>query len=323
MNTTSRTRLGEPIIPAQPIIPTPPIVPTPPIIPRIPTLGDSGVGIDEGRRRFMRNGAAALAFLSVPNPLGTINGEDEYEIVHKTVKLPRLPRELRGLRVVLVSDIHSGPFMDKAEMDRYVARINKLKPDIVLLPGDFVQSRNEQAEPLCEALARLEARHGVFGCTGNHDHFDDADYISKELEHAGVRMLRDAHARIEVKGRELALIGLDDIGQGARFDPQFRRAVDGLDPRLPNILLCHKPYHLEDASEYGVGLVVSGHTHGGQVVLARAFGVVFSIAMLVSKYVEGLYRVDGTQMYVTRGIGTVAINVRVNCPPEITVLTLV
>lgn len=296
--------------------------PTPPIIPDPSSLRVSA-GVDEGRRRFMRNGAAALAFVSVPNPIATINGDEEYEIVHKTVKLPRLPKELRGLRAVVVSDIHSGPFMDKAEMDRYVARINKLKPDLVLLPGDFVTNRREEIEPLCDAFQKLEARHGVYGCTGNHDYFDDADHVANELEHAGVRMLRDAHARIEVKGKELALIGVDDIGQGAKFDASFRRAVDGLDARLPNILLCHKPYHLEDAADYGAGLIVSGHTHGGQVVLARAFGLVFSIALLVSKYVEGLYRVDATQMYVTRGIGTVAIDLRVNCPPEITVLTLV
>ena len=294
--------------------------PTPPII---PDDMDAAQRVDRGRRQFVRQSAAALAFLAATNPLGTVNGDEEYEVVHRTVKLPRLPKELRGLRAVVVSDIHSGPFMDKAEMDRYVARINALKPDLVLLPGDFVSNRREEIEPLCDAFQKLEARHGVYGCTGNHDHFDDADHVANELEHAGVTMLRDAHARIEVKGKELALIGVDDIGQGGEFNRQFRRAVDGLDARLPNILLCHKPYYLEDASEYGAGLIVSGHTHGGQVVLARAFGVVLSIAMFVSKYVEGLYRVDATQMYVTRGIGTVAIDLRINCPPEITVLTLV
>lgn len=294
--------------------------PTPPII---PDDMDAAQRVDRGRRQFVRQSAAALAFLAATNPLGTVNGDEEYEVVHRTVKLPRLPKELRGLRAVVVSDIHSGPFMDKAEMDRYVARINALKPDLVLLPGDFVSNRREEIEPLCDAFQKLEARHGVYGCTGNHDHFDDADHVANELEHAGVRMLRDAHARIEVKGKELALIGVDDIGEGAEFNNSFRRAVDGLDARLPNILLCHKPYHLEDAADYGAGLIVSGHTHGGQVVLARAFGLVFSIALLVSKYVEGLYRVDATQMYVTRGIGTVAIDLRVNCPPEITVLTLV
>ncbi len=287
------------------------------------TLPSPPAAVDHGRRDFLRFGAAGLTILTFTNPLGNFSGDDEFEVVYKTVKLPRLPKELKGFRVAMISDIHSGPFMSKADIESYVARINALKPDVVLLPGDFVQHRNEEIEPVCDAFAKLEARHGVFGSTGNHDYFADADYISKELEHAGVRMLRNEHVLIEMKGRELALVGLDDIGRGREFEPLFRRAVEGLDARLPNIVLCHKPYYFEDASAYGAGLMVSGHTHGGQIVLARIFGAVVTPASLISGYVEGLYHLDGTQLYVTRGIGTVGIPVRINCPPEITVLTLV
>jgi uncharacterized protein len=293
------------------------MTPTPPII-----------RIDESRRRFVKQGAAGLALFSlsqataVASGLGNVSGDDDYEIVYKTVRIRNMPDELKGLRAVMISDIHAGP-MDKATMDRYVARVNRLKPDIVLIPGDFVHNSNEQVEPLCEALSKLESRHGIYGCTGNHDYIADVDFVVKELEHAGVRMLRDAHTRIEVKGKELAIIGLDDIREEEYFGPRFRRAVEGLDARLPHIVLCHKPYYLEEASEFGVGFMVSGHTHGGQIVAARILGYPVSLALLFSKYVEGLYTVDSTQMYVTRGIGTTGIHVRVNCPPEITVLTLV
>ncbi len=278
--------------------------------------------VDHGRRQFLRQGAAGLTVISVANPLGNIAADDEFEVVYKTIRLPKLPAPLRGLRVGMISDIHSGPYMDKPQMDRYVERLNALKPDIILLPGDFVQSRNEEVEPLCDSFSKLKARYGVYGSTGNHDYFDDADYISKELEHAGIRMLRNTHTLIEVKGKELALVGLDDVRSGHPFDDLFRQAIDGLDAQLPNIVLCHKPYYLEEASEYGAGLMVSGHTHGGQFVLARVFGTVITPAALISGYVEGLYRLDATQLYVTRGIGTVGIPVRFNCPPEITVLTL-
>jgi hypothetical protein len=239
------------------------------------------------------------------------------------LKLPRLPKELRGLRIVMIADIHSGPYMAKAELDAYVARINALTPDIILLPGDFVQSRNEEIEAVCDAFKKLDARHGVYGSTGNHDYFDDADYISNELAHAGVRMLRNEHTLIEIKGKELALIGLDDVRHGHPFEALFLKSVEGLDAQLPNIVLCHKPYYLEEASEYGVGLMVSGHTHGGQIVLARIFGAVITPAALISGYIEGHYRMDATQLYITRGIGMVGIPIRLNCPPEITVLTLV
>jgi predicted MPP superfamily phosphohydrolase len=293
------------------------MTPTPPFI-----------KIDESRRRFVKQGAAGLALFSlsqsmaVANGLGNVSGDDDYEIVYKTVRIRNMPDELKGLRAVMISDIHAGP-MDKATMDRYVARVNRLKPDIVLIPGDFVHNSNEQAEPLCEALSKLESRHGVYGCTGNHDYIADVDFVVKELEHAGVRMLRDTHTRIEVKGKELAIIGLDDVGEQEHFGPRFRRAVEGLDARLPHIVLCHKPYYIEEASEFGVGFMVSGHTHGGQIVAARILGYPVSLALLFSKYVEGLYTIDSTQMYITRGIGTTGIHVRVNCPPEITVLTLV
>ena len=135
-------------------------------------------------------------------------------------------------------------------------------------------------------------------------------------------MLRNEHAVLDVDGAPLALIGLDDVRSGHPFDTLFRQAVKGLDARIPNVVLCHKPYYLEEASEWGVDLMVSGHTHGGQIVLARVFDTVITPAALISGYIEGLYKLDRTQLYVTRGIGTVGLPVRVNCPPEISILTL-
>jgi predicted MPP superfamily phosphohydrolase len=280
-------------------------------------------GVDTGRRAFLKKGASGLTIISLTTPsIGNISGSDEFEVVHKTVRMPGLPAKLRGLRLAMISDIHSGPYMSRDEMMPFVDRINRLKPDVVLIPGDFVDRDNEEAEPVCEALSKLKARYGVYGSTGNHDYFADADYVSNELQHAGVRMLRNEHALLDIRGEQLALIGLDDVRTGHPFDALFKQAVEGLHPGTPNIVLCHKPYYLEEASEWGVNLMVSGHTHGGQIVLARIFGTVITPATLLSGYVEGLYRLDHTQLYVTRGIGTVGLPVRINCPPEITVLTL-
>ncbi len=280
-------------------------------------------GVDTGRRDFLRKSVSGLTIISVSGPsLGNISGDDDFEVVHKTVRMPGLPEKLRGLRVAMISDIHSGPYMSRDEIAPFVRRINGLKPDVVLIPGDFVDRENEQAEPVCEALAKLEAAYGVYGSTGNHDYFADADYVSNELQHAGVRMLRNEHAVLDIRGEQLALIGLDDVRSGYPFDTLFKQAVQGLKPTVPNIVLCHKPYYLDQASEWGVDLMVSGHTHGGQVVIARLFGTVITPAALLSGYVEGLYRLDRTQLYVTRGIGTVGLPIRINCPPEITMLTL-
>lgn len=279
---------------------------------------------NQGRRDFLRHTASGISIFVASSPLArAMNSDEDFEVVRKNIRMPRLPEKLKGTRIAMISDIHSGPYMSYKEMLPYMQRLRVLKPDVVLVPGDFVDRDVAQADPVCEALRTVEAPYGVYGCTGNHDYYADADIVSRELQHAGVRMLRNEHAVLDIKGEQLALIGIDDIGNGKRFDPSFRQAVHELKPSIPNILLCHKPYYLEEASEWGVDFMVSGHTHGGQVVLARIFGTVITPAALLSGYIEGHHRRDRTQMYITRGIGTVGIPVRVNCPPEITLITLV
>jgi predicted MPP superfamily phosphohydrolase len=276
---------------------------------------------DPGRRAFL-HGAAGISILSFTGAAVSVSGEEEFEIAHRTLRLPDLPEKLKGLKIAALSDIHSGPFMSKDDLLPYAKAVNRLSPDVILLPGDFVQNRNEEIEPVCEVFRTLEAPFGVYGSTGNHDYFADADYIARELENAGVRMLRNEHLVLDPHGERLALIGLDDVRDSHPFDALFQTAVRGLDPGVPNILLCHKPYYLEEASEWGVDFMLSGHTHGGQIVLARLLGMVITPAALISGYVEGFYSMDDTSLYVTRGIGTVGLPVRVNCPPEITLFTL-
>ena len=242
--------------------------------------------------------------------------------MRRTVVIPHLPTRLRGLSIAVISDIHSGTFMEKPELDIYVQAVNSLDPDVILLPGDFVQHRDEEIEAAAEALQHLRAPYGVYGCTGNHDHYADVNLICRELGNAGVRMLRDEHIILDVKGESLALIGMDDDEGDRSVHSHFLESVEGLDRSLPHILLCHKPYYLDEASEKGVNLMVSGHTHGGQIVLARILNCVITPAALWSPYIEGLYRLDATQLYVTRGIGTVGLPLRWNCPAEITLLTL-
>lgn len=278
--------------------------------------------IDKGRRTLLRTSImAAPAYVLGASSIAAMQ-PDDYEIVRKTITIPDLPEKLKGLKIALISDIHSGPYMDKYDMDGYVNVVNSLKPDVILIPGDFVNNDNEQVVPLCDAFQRLQAEYGVYGSLGNHDYFDSADYVANEIQNCGVNLLRNGHSIIEPRGEKFAIIGMEDVHPNDTFDQHFKPAVKGLSPELPHVLMCHKPYYLEHAAGWGVKFMVSGHTHGGQIVLARLFDAVLSPATLVSSYIEGLYTADATQMYITRGIGMVGIPVRINCPPEVTLFTL-
>jgi predicted MPP superfamily phosphohydrolase len=158
---------------------------------------------------------------------------------------------------------------------------------------------------------------------GNHDFYTaDPELVAREVDACGVRLLRDEHRIIGKDGGRLLLAGVDDIGRRVGVPVKIDAALDGAPASLPTILLCHRPYYLEQAAGKGVDLVLSGHTHGGQIVLGKVGGLIVAPASLASKYVAGPYQSGSTMMYVSRGIGTVGVPVRINCPPEITRITL-
>ncbi len=278
--------------------------------------------INPSRRKFVKGAVAGISIYSFGGAFVGVLQHEQYEIVYQTLHVKNLPEILRGLTIGLMADIHSGIYMNKAEIDEYVGVMNKLKPDLILIPGDFVNNQTIEVFPVCEAFRKLYAPHGIFGCLGNHDFFADENIIANELKRAGIIMLRDEHQVIEIENEKIAFIGVDDVRAKTPLTARLTKACVGLDSSIPSILLCHKPYYLDEVIPYNINLVVSGHTHGGQIILADIFGISLSPASIVSKYVKGLYALENTQMYVTRGIGTVGLPIRLNCPPEITLFTL-
>jgi uncharacterized protein len=305
----------------RPIVPFPALSKNPAALETPPAKAEL-MPVDEGRRAFLRESFAGIAIVSMGGMTPRPFGDEDFEIVHQSIRLPNLAARHHGMRIAVMSDLHSGPSMQPDELVPYFSALKQLKADMIFLPGDFVQNRNEEIAPVCELAKTLNAKHGIYGVTGNHDYFADAEYISRELQLAGVTMLRNEHRIISAAGDKLAIIGIDDVRKGHPFDYLLAKAVHGLDSSIPNILICHKPYYFEEAAEWGINLMISGHTHGGQIVLARVFNTVITPASLISGYVAGLYSQDSSQLYVTRGIGTVGLPYRLNCPPEITVLTL-
>ncbi|MGC1106130.1 MAG: metallophosphoesterase [Candidatus Acidiferrales bacterium] len=234
------------------------------------------------------------------------------EVTEHRIGLPNLPESFRGLRVVQLTDIHHGLYFPAAALSLAVELTNKLEPDIVALTGDFVTRSRNYIEPVAEMLGALRAREGVFAVLGNHDFRVDADEIAAALDRHGVEVLRNRHVTLRRRGQRLCLAGIDDF----LYRADLPRAVRGILEGTPTILLSHNPGIIEHAAELGINLVLSGHTHGGQVRLPL-IGCVYGRSDEKMRFKKGRDSLGGTQIYVSRGLGTVVLPVRYGCPSEI------
>jgi uncharacterized protein len=285
------------------------------------------------RRAFLHTSILGVSGIALASCTRGIMDRNDIEITHRTFSIPNLPPAFEGKTITFLSDVHAGPFMDVDEMRRVVKLANGLKSDAIVMPGDFVTSHPDEIIPFAEAMSELKAPLGVFACTGNHDYYAGVDIVSKGIEGTGINLLRNENARMTIDGQSLHIIGIDDtdavdIKQYVEGKPaeHIEAAFRGIPNDAATILLCHKPYMFEQFSKTNIGLMLSGHTHGGQIVLGRFGKTVLAFSSFASEYVEGLYTADDrkskTQMYVSRGIGVVGVPIRINCPPEITQITL-
>ena len=239
-----------------------------------------------------------------------------YERLHLGLTYAELPVSglapaLDGLRIGLITDIHHSQMVSAELVTRAVALVRAQLPDLIVLGGDYVTwGDKDYVEPVAELLAPLSAPHGVFAILGNHD--NDRD-MPAALTARGITVLRDARTRLEIRSEGLELAGIrfwtrkpEDIAR------VLRRAKDTV------LLLAHDPRRLTEAAALDVPAVLSGHTHGGQIVVP-GFG---ALARRNFPVLAGLATRDNTSMFVSRGVGTVYVPVRINCPPEVAIVTL-
>ena len=252
-------------------------------------------------------GEAARAALTEPFRL---------TVEHHQIRLRRLPRELDGFRIVQLSDLHHSPFTSREQIERAIETANSLQPDIVALTGDYVSKEREYAAPCAELLGELRPRHGVFAVLGNHDHWTDAALITDLFRAEGITVLINQGMRFEKNGAAFWLAGVDDTMVGLEDLPL---ALAGASEQEFKLLLAHNPIILRKAARAGVDLVLSGHTHGGQVSLRSDRS---ASGRPRRRLLKGLARQGETQIYVTRGLGTVVLPVRFGCPPEVSLLEL-
>jgi predicted MPP superfamily phosphohydrolase len=235
------------------------------------------------------------------------------------VKLERLPKELSGLSIVQLTDVHIGPTIGKKFLEHVVERSNDAKADAIVITGDLVDGSVASLRAHVEPLAKLRARYGVFFVTGNHEYYSGVDEWLEELGRLGVKPLRNERVALG-DAVSIDLAGVDDAsarGFGPAHGPDYAKALGGALPDRELVLLAHQPSQIVHAARAGVGLQLSGHTHGGQI---WPFG---ALVRLNQPYVAGLHKHDArTQIYVSRGTGYWGPPMRLFCPAEITKIVL-
>jgi predicted MPP superfamily phosphohydrolase len=256
-----------------------------------------------------------------------------YSFGQLRLRITRLQLPLRnwstpdGLRIVQVSDIHIGQNLEPAQLERFVARVNDLRPDLICITGDIIDAPSTDLARSLPLLARLQAPHGVFAILGNHDHYAGADRVEAALRRlTPFTVLRDQHTAIEVNGQRLHIVGLDDRGRdwarGVFAVPYLRTAIAAIPADEPVLVLCHRPDIFPQAAACGVALTLSGHTHGGQLGMPWFDGRVRNLAEFITAFDRGLFERDGSYLYVNCGLGVTGQRIRLFTPREITLIEI-
>lgn len=245
----------------------------------------------------------------------------------RVLRIPMLhaPASWKGLRIAHISDIHVGHNLDPNLLRSYVARVNDLDPDIVCITGDIADSARSDLDTFFPILAGLRAKCGVFAILGNHDHYAGPERVVAALKrHTTFTVLRDEWTQIDVRGTVLAVIGVDDRGRdwarGCLEVQQLDEAMASVQAGDPVLLLSHRPDPFPHAARLGVSLMLSGHTHGGQIGMPWINGRVRNLAEFITRFDRGLFELDGAHLYVSCGLGVTGQRVRLCTPREITLL---
>jgi predicted MPP superfamily phosphohydrolase len=250
---------------------------------------------------------------------GWMGAHGEVAVKRVEVRLEKLPQALDGFSIVQVSDLHVSPDTDVKRVRRIVETVNAEQPDLIALTGDLVDGLPETLQAGVAPLAELRARHGAFFVTGNHEYYSGADRWLQTFRKLGMRTLQNERVQIDQASASFDLAGVPDWTGGA-FGPTHRpRLADvlrGRDESRALVLLAHQPRQFPEAAKLGVGLQISGHTHGGQI---WPFTWLIHVA---ERRVAGLHRESGSQLYVSRGTGFWGPPMRLSAPPEITRITL-
>ena len=264
------------------------------------------------RRNVLKGVAAAAVGISAGVAAhGFLYERHHIEVTENTLDVAGWPGSLAGLRIGFLTDLHRSATVSHEMIVHAVDLVMARQPDLVVIGGDYVTNHDRRfVQPAADALARLSAPHGVFAVLGNHD--DERD-MPAALQATGFAVLRDARTQINVRGEKVDIAGLR---YWTHKMADVSRVVRGASPTL--LLIAHTPKRLIEAAALSVPLLLCGHTHGGQIVLPG----IGPVAASEFPVVAGADRRENTTVFVSRGVGTVYIPIRVNCPPEVAILQI-
>ena len=286
---------------------------------------------------YIAVGMAALPFVSFI--YGMVKGAFDYKVRNVKVNLPQLPSSFNGLKIVQISDIHSGSFVSTTHIEEAINIVMQQKADIIFFTGDLVNNEATETEPFIEILSRVKAPMGVFSTLGNHDYGDYKTWESPEAKVKNLQDLKDIHAQLGWKlmmnehvalkkgDDEIALIGIENWGGNLNF-PKYgdmKKAHAGTEKYPVKLLLSHDPSHweMQVRKDYkDVDITFSGHTHGFQFGIEIPGWIKWSPSQFVYKQWAGLYTEGNQHIYVNRGLGFLGYPGRVGILPEITVMEL-
>jgi uncharacterized protein len=284
------------------------------------------------RRGFLR--LLALGILGIAGGKGFINSRD-LDLLQLRINLENLPSAFNGFKIAQITDIHAGPLVPRKLISEGVDLIMSARPDLIVLTGDFVSGatkilwtryggfKEKHFNYCMEELSRLHAPLGTFAVLGNHDFWSGSAVVKKivhGLEGIGVKVLRNESQTLKKGGESLELIGVDDYWEASY---SLSKALKGVSENACRILISHNPDVNEDIdnSKKNLDLIISGHTHGGQIVLPL-LGALYIPSPFGQKYLHGLVEDGSRQTYISRGLGLFFVPIRLNCPPDVSLLTL-
>jgi hypothetical protein len=282
--------------------------------------GREPVHSPERRRLIQAAGTVAVAAPFAVVAFGAIVERTNFRVKEIDLPIPNLHPDLEGVRIGQLSDLHVSPWLSVRDAGRAVDMLNECKPHLTVVTGDVITQPGDPLDEAIRELGRLRADAGVLGCLGNHERYVQCqDYETREAAKVGIGILRNQSRILRWGNGVLNVAGIDY--QSRREGPYLVNAEKMVVPGATNLLLSHNPDVFPVAVMKGYDAVMSGHTHGGQVTV-EILNRTLNVARFATPFVAGLYRLQGRSCYVTAGIGTIALPVRIGAPPEITVVRL-